>query len=30
MKLPYTGRDERAIGEADPKIIGEGAEFLAK
>ncbi len=29
-KLPYAGRDLEAIGNADPKIIGEGPEFLAK
>ncbi len=26
--LPYAGRDLAAIGKADPKIIGEGSDFL--
>ncbi len=26
--LPYTGRDDDAIGKPDPKIIGEGLDYL--
>lgn len=28
--LPYDGRDEAAVGKADPRIIGEGPKFLKK
>ena len=28
LSLPYTGRDLSAIGEEDPRIIGEGPHFL--
>jgi polyphosphate kinase len=30
LAIPYDGRDLDAIGEADPKIIGEGPEFLKR
>ncbi len=30
LTLPYKDRDLDVIGKADPKIIGEGPEFLAK
>ena len=30
LALPYKGRDLNVIGDADPKIIGEGPEFLAR
>jgi polyphosphate kinase 2 len=28
LTLPYSGRDRDVIGKADPKIIGEGPDFL--
>ena len=28
LSLPYTGRDEDAIGEEDPRLVGFGASFL--
>ncbi|QPC86728.1 polyphosphate kinase 2 [Mesorhizobium sp. NBSH29] len=28
LHLPYSGRDDKLIGAADPKIIGEGPQFL--
>lgn len=30
LTIPYDGRDLAAIGEEDPKVIGEGTEFLAE